>query len=65
MGQQGFTLIEQIVTVAIMAMVLVAGLAALSGKHQPPHPLPPGPWGLHNSVTEPGNDPGSGTAGVY
>ena len=30
MGQQGFTLIEQIVTVAIMAMVLVAGLAALS-----------------------------------
>ena len=30
MGQQGFTLIEQIVTVAIMAMVLVAGIAALS-----------------------------------
>ena len=30
MGQQGFTLIEQIVTVAIMSMVLVAGLAALS-----------------------------------
>ncbi len=30
MGQQGFTLIEQIVTVAIMSMVLVAGIAALS-----------------------------------
>ena len=30
MGQQGFTLIEQIVTVAIMAMVLTAGVAALS-----------------------------------
>ena len=30
MGQQGFTLIEQIVTVAIMSMVLVAGVAALS-----------------------------------
>ena len=30
MGQQGFTLIEQIVTIAIMAMVLVAGVAALS-----------------------------------
>ena len=30
MGQQGFTLIEQIVTIAIMAMVLVAGIAALS-----------------------------------
>ena len=30
MGQQGFTLIEQIVSVAIMAMVLVAGIAALS-----------------------------------
>lgn len=30
MGQQGFTLIEQIVTIAIMAMVLVAGAAALS-----------------------------------
>jgi len=30
MGQKGFTLIEQIITVAIMAMVLVAGVAALS-----------------------------------
>ena len=30
MGQQGFTLIEQIVTVAIMAMVLTAWVAALS-----------------------------------
>lgn len=30
MGQQGFTLIEQIVTVAIMSMVMVAGIAALS-----------------------------------
>ncbi len=30
MGQQGFTLIEQIVTIAIMSMVLVAGVAALS-----------------------------------
>ncbi len=30
MGQQGFTLIEQIVSVAIMALVLVAGIAALS-----------------------------------
>ena len=30
MGQQGFTLVEQIVTIAIMAMVLVAGVAALS-----------------------------------
>ena len=29
-GQQGFTLVEQIVTIAIMAMVLVAGIAALS-----------------------------------
>ena len=30
MGQQGFTLIEQLVTVAKMAMVLIAGIAALS-----------------------------------
>ena len=30
MEQQGFTLIEQLVTVAILAMVLVAGIAALS-----------------------------------
>ena len=30
MGQQGFTLVEQIVTVAIMAAVLTAGIAALS-----------------------------------
>ena len=30
MGQQGFTLVEQIVTIAIMSMVLVAGVAALS-----------------------------------
>lgn len=30
MGQQGFTLVEQIVTIGIMSMVLVAGVAALS-----------------------------------
>ena len=30
MRQQGFSLIEQVVTVAILAMVLVAGIAALS-----------------------------------